>query len=159
MLRRCTARLPRAARSFALVVSPRFTMSDAAMSTTATASPAPAEGGPVQQRIVSNLHKALSPLLHLEIENESYKHSVPKGSESHFKVFVVSPVFEGKSLLERHRMVNDAVKGGEAALPIHALSIQAKTPTQWQSGAGAALLHGLKSAELFVVQWLRHRTG
>lgn len=42
-------------------------------------------GGPVQIDIVNRLSVALEPL-HLAIENESYKHSVPKGSETHFKV-------------------------------------------------------------------------
>lgn len=40
---------------------------------------------PVQLDIVSRLQAAFSPI-HLQIENESYKHSVPKGSETHFKV-------------------------------------------------------------------------
>ncbi len=50
-------------------------------------------------------------------------HSVPKGSETHFKVVVISDMFKDKSLLERHRTVNqlldDELKNG-----VHALSIQ-----------------------------------
>jgi stress-induced morphogen len=90
--------------------------------------------GPVQQMIEASIRKAFSPI-HLEIENESYKHSVPKGSESHFKLFIVAEAFEGKPLIERHRMVNAAVKGDAADLPVHALSISAKTPAQWEQGA------------------------
>ncbi len=72
----------------------------------------------------------------MEIENESHKHSVPPGSESHFKLFVVSPAFQGVPLLQRHRMVNEAVAGGPGLpLPVHALSVQAKTPEQWAGGA------------------------
>lgn len=41
--------------------------------------------GPVYDTIVKNLSAKFSPSL-LEVVNESYKHSVPKGSESHFKV-------------------------------------------------------------------------
>ena len=37
---------------------------------------------------------------HLEILNESYMHNVPKGSETHFKVVVVSNNFENTSLLQ-----------------------------------------------------------
>ena len=37
---------------------------------------------------------------HLEIVNESYMHNVPKGSETHFKVLVVSDKFENVSLLQ-----------------------------------------------------------
>jgi len=40
---------------------------------------------PVQEDITNRLATAFSPV-HLAIENESYKHSVPKGSETHFKV-------------------------------------------------------------------------
>lgn len=88
----------------------------------------------MQQAIVAKLTEKLAPL-HLEIENESYKHSVPRGSESHFKLLIVSEAFEGKPVIARHRLVNDAVKeigGGE--MPVHALSISAKAPSQWTVG-------------------------
>lgn len=90
--------------------------------------------GPIQASIRARLVEKFSPL-HLEIENESHKHSVPRGSESHFKVFVVSDVFEGVPLIQRHRLVMDAVKAGSVDLPVHALSVQAKTPAQWNAGA------------------------
>lgn len=93
-----------------------------------------AAGGPVQQAIVAKLREKFAPI-HLEIENESYKHSVPRGSESHFKLLIVSDAFEGKAVIARHRLVNDAVKeigGGE--MPVHALSISAKAPSQWTAG-------------------------
>lgn len=60
---------------------------------------------------------------HLEVINESNMHNVPKGSESHFKVVVVSMDFENLSLIKRHRMVNDVLKD-ELAGGVHALSIQ-----------------------------------
>jgi stress-induced morphogen len=97
-----------------------------------------AAGGPVQQLIAERITAALAPV-HLEIENESHKHSVPPGSESHFKLLVVSDKFDGVPLLARHRLVQDAVKGGAAELPVHALSIQAKAPSQWAGGTGAQL--------------------
>ncbi len=90
-------------------------------------------GGPIQSLIESRLRSTFSPT-HLEIENESHRHSVPKGSESHFKIFVVSAAFDGVPLLQRHRMVNEAVSAG-GALPVHALSISAKTPAQYDAGA------------------------
>ena len=96
--------------------------------------------GPIQIAIRKKINETFNPI-HFEIENESFKHSVPPGSESHFKVFVVSQAFDGVPLIQRHRMVMDAVKGGSAGadLPVHALSIQAKTPAQWNNGAGAAI--------------------
>ena len=53
---------------------------------------------PVENSIIEKITKALSPV-HLEVINESYMHNVPKGSESHFKVIVVSKEFENVSLI------------------------------------------------------------
>jgi len=88
-----------------------------------------AAANPVETIVRTKLESAFSPSF-IEIINESYKHNVPKGSESHFKVVVVSTEFEGKSLIQRHRLVNQAL-AEELKHPIHALSIQAKTPEQW----------------------------
>ncbi len=94
--------------------------------------------GPIAAALVERLTAAFAPVAHLELENESHRHSVPPGSESHFKVFIVSPAFENVPLLERHRRVNAAAAGGTGApLPVHALSISAKTPAQWAAGAAA----------------------
>lgn len=86
--------------------------------------------GPVQSQIEHKLQQNLDPVHFLEVVNESYKHNVPKGAEKHFKVFVVSPVFQGKSLLERsrmvHRILDEELKSG-----VHALSISAKTPGEY----------------------------
>lgn len=89
----------------------------------------------VQQSIESKLQAALSPL-HLEVVNESSMHNVPKGSETHFKVLVVSPVFEGLGLVDRHRRVNEALRDDLRA-GVHALSIRALTPSQWSEGQGS----------------------
>jgi stress-induced morphogen len=85
---------------------------------------------PVESVVFQKLTKDLAPT-HLEIVNESYKHNVPAGSESHFKVVVVSNAFLGKSLVERHRLVNRSL-AEELQSSIHALSILAKTPEQWE---------------------------
>lgn len=84
---------------------------------------------PVETSIRSKLTAALEPA-HLEVLNESHMHAVPLGSESHFRVLVVSECFEGLSLLQRHRLVNETLKD-ELSGRIHALAIQAKTPQQW----------------------------
>ena len=94
--------------------------------------------GPIALDMLAKLRAALAPV-HMELENESHKHSAPPGSESHFTLFVVSSAFEGKALLERHRMVNELLKEGTNNLPVHALSISAKTPAQWAGGSGAAM--------------------
>lgn len=57
-------------------------------------------------------------------------HNVPAGSETHFKVVVVSDSFEGQTALQRHRSVNAAL-AEELGGGVHALSIVARTPKQW----------------------------
>jgi BolA protein len=83
----------------------------------------------VQQTIEKKLGEALRPV-HLEVVNESGMHSVPPGSETHFKVLVVSPAFDGLGLVDRHRRVNEALRD-ELRGGVHALSIRALTPAQW----------------------------
>ena len=102
-----------------------------ASSTTAAGADA---AGVVQRAIETKLGEAFQPT-HLDVINESFMHNVPKGSESHFKVVVVSAQFEGQALLARHRAVN-ALLSEELEGPIHALSIKAKTPEQWEKSGG-----------------------
>jgi BolA protein len=47
--------------------------------------------------------------------------------ETHFRVYIVSPAFEGKSRVERHRMVNTTLEA-ELKGSVHALAIKAQTP-------------------------------
>lgn len=95
--------------------------------------------GPVAAIIHSKITAALAPT-HFEIVNDSHKHashSAMRGEtseETHFHLTVVSEHFEGKALIDRHRMVNELL---EAELDknqggtVHALQIKAKTPAQW----------------------------
>jgi BolA protein len=87
--------------------------------------------GPVQDTIQAKLTEAFRPS-HLEVANESHKHNVPKGAESHFKVVVVSEVFEGKNLLERHRQIYGTLSQEMAAKKLHALAIHTFTPQEWE---------------------------
>ena len=83
----------------------------------------------MQQTITSKLEQALSPQ-HLEIINESHMHNVPDGSESHFKVIIVSDVFKDKMLVARHRLVNKALEQ-ELKGAIHALALHTLTMEEW----------------------------
>ncbi|HWQ95639.1 MAG TPA: BolA family protein [Gammaproteobacteria bacterium] len=68
----------------------------------------------------------------LEILDESHKHAGHAGARSgggHFKLTIVSNVFDGKGLLQRHRMVYDAL-GSAMQTDIHALTIKALTPEE-----------------------------
>eukprot|EP00756_Hemistasia_phaeocysticola_P048781 Hpha_TRINITY_DN23186_c0_g1::TRINITY_DN23186_c0_g1_i1::g.29497::m.29497/K05527/bolA; BolA family transcriptional regulator, general stress-responsive regulator len=90
--------------------------------------------GAVEQGITAKLTAAFTPT-HLCVLNESYKHNVPPGAETHFKVIVVSERFDGVKLIERHRMINGCLED-ELKGPVHALAITAKTPAQWESAGG-----------------------
>ena len=81
----------------------------------------------MQQTITDKLQQAFSPE-HLDVINESHMHNVPEGSESHFKVAIVSNDFDGKMLVARHRLVNkvleDELNGGIHALALHTMTMQ-----------------------------------
>lgn len=85
----------------------------------------------VQTQIESKLRAALEPL-HLEVENESHMHSVPPGSESHFKLIIVSERFTGRSLIEQQRIVN-GILADELSGTIHALTMKTLTPERWNA--------------------------
>jgi len=51
------------------------------------------------------------------------------GTEDHWEAVIVSAAFEGKSLIERHRLVNRAL-AEELGGPIHALTLTVKSPTE-----------------------------
>ena len=88
----------------------------------------------VQSTIEEKLQAALAPS-HLQVLNESHRHAVPPGSESHFKLVVVSDAFEGARLVQRHQKVNrvlsDELQGG-----VHALSMETLTPGEWLERQG-----------------------
>lgn len=79
--------------------------------------------------IEEKLRTAFSPL-HLEVVNESNNHNVPPGSESHFKVTIVSNNFEGERLIKRHRAVNSTL-ADELSGKIHALAMHTYTEKEW----------------------------
>ena len=54
------------------------------------------------------------------------------GGTDHYAVAVVSELFEGKTLLTRHRMIMDLFKSEMATEEVHALTIKAFTNTQWE---------------------------
>lgn len=66
---------------------------------------------------------------HMTLENESHMHNVPKNSESHFKLVLVSDAFEGKRLVQRHQLVYGVLQN-EMKL-IHALAMHLYTSEEW----------------------------
>ena len=74
----------------------------------------------------------------IPVINESGGHNVPKGSETHFKVVVVSPEFDGTSRVDRHRRVSGLL-AAEFDAGLHALSIHAFTEEEWSKRNGGVL--------------------
>jgi BolA protein len=96
----------------------------------------PALAGPSREESIrTKLSSALDPA-HIEVENESRMHSVPPGSETHFRVLVVSRAFGGQSAVERHRRVHDLLRE-EFSAGLHALTLRAMTPEEWERQGGA----------------------
>ena len=68
----------------------------------------------------------------LEIIDESASHAGHAGAASgggHFILHIVADAFRDKTLIQRHRLIYDAL-GDIMHREIHALSIQAKTPDE-----------------------------
>lgn len=84
-----------------------------------------------QDRIHNQLNKALRPEF-LALENESYMHNVPSGSETHFKVLVVSSLFQDQNRVARQRLVNQAL-AEEFNSGLHALTQMTLTPEEYAS--------------------------
>ncbi|PWU16204.1 MAG: BolA family transcriptional regulator [Bdellovibrio sp.] len=66
-----------------------------------------------------------------ELENESSGHRVPPGSETHFRLVVVSPAFQGFSRVDRQRQVYSLLSE-EREQGLHALALWTYTPEEWQ---------------------------
>ena len=78
--------------------------------------------GPIESQIVNTLKTSMD-LFSLKIINESFMHNVPEGSESHFKVVIVSQDFLNLTMIQRHKLVYKKLDNLMAK--IHALSIHA----------------------------------
>jgi len=87
----------------------------------------------MQQVIKDKLTSAFHPEV-LEVENESHMHNVAPGSESHFKVTLVTDEFKDMMLIKRHRLVNKALQ--DELKQIHALALHTLTKDEWFEKAG-----------------------
>jgi len=67
----------------------------------------------------------------LRVEDESHQHEGHAGhrpgGETHFRVYIVSEAFRGKTRVARHRLIND-ILSAELADRVHALAIHASAP-------------------------------
>ena len=99
-----------------------------------TAMPMAAKGrstmAEVQARIRRKLESALAPEK-LDIVDESHRHAGHAGArpegETHFRVEIVSAAFDGKSRVERQRLVYN-ILAEELETRVHALALTTRTP-------------------------------
>jgi BolA protein len=81
--------------------------------------------------ITRTLRERLAPT-DLTVEDESHRHAGHagwrEGGETHFRIDVVSAAFQGKSRVERHRLVNDVLSDAFNTRGLHALAIKARAP-------------------------------
>jgi BolA family transcriptional regulator, general stress-responsive regulator len=83
----------------------------------------------VRERIETILRRRFAPS-RLEIHDDSARHAGHAGAAAgggHFEVVIVSAAFEGRPLVDRHRMVNDAL-GEMIGREIHALGLRTLAP-------------------------------
>lgn len=85
-------------------------------------------------RTVDLLTRKLTEAFHpqsLNVVDESHQHEghagARPGGQTHFRVYIVSESFKGKTRIDRHRMINQAL-ADDLAAGVHALAIHATAP-------------------------------
>lgn len=91
----------------------------------------------IQHLIETKLQQAFEPH-ELIVINESHQHNVPEGSESHFKVLIVSDHFDGVRKIQRQQRVYQ-VLADELAAGVHALTMQTLTLAEWQADSSVSV--------------------
>ena len=83
---------------------------------------------------ISELIRGTGGITHCEVLDESSSHNVPIGSETHFKLVAVGDVFNQKSRIQRHKMIN-ALLQDEFEKGMHACSMHLFTPEEWEASS------------------------
>ncbi|GAA6133230.1 BolA/IbaG family iron-sulfur metabolism protein [Oceaniserpentilla sp. 4NH20-0058] len=89
----------------------------------------------IQQNIEQKLNSEFEPVF-LQVENESHMHNVPKDSESHFKVVLVTTKFSGLNKVKQHQAVYKVLTE-ELSGEVHALALHTYDPKAWADSQGA----------------------
>ena len=91
----------------------------------------------IAERIKSKVSSALESV-HLELVNESHLHAGP-ATDSHFKLVLVSPAFQGRSRVQRHqavyRALHDELQSSGTGGSVHALALHLYAPAEWTPDA------------------------
>lgn len=87
------------------------------------------------EEMKKRIAESLQPLVpqRLDVGDDSKRHHTHKdGAKGHYSVCIVSSAFEGKTTLERHRLVYDLLRPwfGQG---VHALKLSALTPEEEKS--------------------------
>lgn len=82
------------------------------------------------EQIEEKLRAAFDPV-YLEVVDESYRHNVPVGSGSHFKIVLVSDCFIAERFLNRHRLIYRELSE-ELATTVHAMALHTYTVKEWE---------------------------
>lgn len=90
----------------------------------------------MRENIIDKLKESLENDF-IDVTNESHLHNTPPGSESHFKVVIVSEAFQGKMPVKRHQMIYGLL-AEELREQIHALALHTYTPAEWQARSQTA---------------------
>ena len=81
-------------------------------------------------RLTNKLTEAFTPES-LNVADESHQHEghagARPGGQTHFRVYIVSEAFKGKTRIDRHRIIN-AILSDDLAADVHALAIHATAP-------------------------------
>lgn len=83
----------------------------------------------IAEKIKTNLTNNLKPVF-LNIKNESSLHHGSHGTETHFRIEIVSEAFQGKKMIERHQSVQNILKN-ELVL-VKAFSLYTFTVEEWE---------------------------
>jgi BolA protein len=91
-----------------------------------------------RERIEAALRARFAPE-RIEVVDESAQHAGHAGAREHggghFAVTIVSAAFDGRSAVERHRMVYAAL-ADEMRGAVHALALTTRTPAEWDARRG-----------------------
>lgn len=74
---------------------------------------------------------------HLEVHDDSWQHrghAGARGGGSHLRVVIAAAAFEGKTLVEQHRLVQDALKDLVRSGEVHALQLRTLPPSRLGPG-------------------------
>jgi stress-induced morphogen len=86
--------------------------------------------GPIESKISEKVGAEFKPE-HMVLENESHSHSVPRNSETHFKLLLVSEKFRGLNRVARQRLVYSLLQEEMSPGRVHALSLRLLAPEEW----------------------------